>query len=287
MTKLGTGFLLLSGALVALAGCYRDVPIGGDDGGRDAGMPPADGSIGEPCGPTTCPIGQSCCNESCGICTDPGVGCPAIACASDGGTPPVDSGPGEPCGAVTCGDGLVCCNPSCGICTPPGGSCITLECDRTCGGRGGDGTECTGAEYCAYDGGGCGYADGTGHCLPRPDACPDDCPGVCGCDGNDYCNACDAAAIGVDVYHEGSCTPMTGTVCGGFAGFTCAADEWCDYEPGDFCGAADASGICRPRPEACADIFSPVCGCDARDYGNACEAHAAGTDDRGPGTCAD
>jgi hypothetical protein len=35
---------------------------------------------GVPCGPTTCPPGQVCCNESCGICTPPDGMCIMIAC---------------------------------------------------------------------------------------------------------------------------------------------------------------------------------------------------------------
>jgi hypothetical protein len=32
------------------------------------------------CGPTVCPVGQVCCNASCGICTEPGGVCIQIAC---------------------------------------------------------------------------------------------------------------------------------------------------------------------------------------------------------------
>ena len=35
---------------------------------------------GEPCGPVTCAAGLVCCNESCGICTEPGGGCIKIFC---------------------------------------------------------------------------------------------------------------------------------------------------------------------------------------------------------------
>jgi hypothetical protein len=37
-------------------------------------------SSGEPCGPVTCSAGQECCNESCGICTEPGGACIQLAC---------------------------------------------------------------------------------------------------------------------------------------------------------------------------------------------------------------
>jgi hypothetical protein len=35
---------------------------------------------GEQCGTTTCPVGQVCCNASCGICTPPDGACIQIAC---------------------------------------------------------------------------------------------------------------------------------------------------------------------------------------------------------------
>lgn len=73
--------------------------------------------------------------------------------------------------------------------------------------------------------------------------------------------------------------------CGGFAGFACMPDEWCDYPDGSMCGAADQLGVCRPRPDACAQVLMPVCGCDAMDYSNACEAQAAGVDVGADGAC--
>ncbi len=76
--------------------------------------------------------------------------------------------------------------------------------DRVCGTRGG--VACNDDEYCDYERL-CGRADGGGRCLPRPDFCTADCPGVCGCDGNFYCNACTAASRGIDVDPDGECGP--------------------------------------------------------------------------------
>ncbi len=76
-----------------------------------------------------------------------------------------------------------------------------------------------------------------------------------------------------------------GVACGGFAGFTCGPDEWCDY-PNDRCGDTDAVGTCLPRPEACPDIYSPTCACDGKVYGNACDAAGAGSDISNLGNCA-
>lgn len=74
-------------------------------------------------------------------------------------------------------------------------------------------------------------------------------------------------------------------VCGGFAGDTCEASEYCAYRAGQHCRAADASATCQPRPEMCTEQYQPVCGCDNRTYGNACSAAAAGQGVLSEGEC--
>lgn len=74
--------------------------------------------------------------------------------------------------------------------------------------------------------------------------------------------------------------------CGGFLGQTCGTGEWCDYE-GTSCGFADQTGVCKTKPDACAEIYAPVCGCNGKTYGNACEASIAGVDVKKNGACTD
>jgi len=63
--------------------------------------------------------------------------------------------------------------------------------------------------------------------------------------------------------------------CGGLAGATCPAFEYCDYD-GD-CHAPDASGVCRSAStQSCGG--ERVCGCDGKVYAMACRAYSEGVD---------
>lgn len=163
-----------------------------------------------------------------------------------------------------------------GACEPDGEACGGIQ-----------GLACAEGEFCNFAPDAlCGAADQTGTCQTIPQACDLIFDPVCGCDDQTYGNACEAQLAGVSVAREGACE-SDGNACGGLLGLQCAEGEFCNFAPDAFCGAADATGICEPIPEACIEIFAPVCGCDDRTYGNECEAHAAGVSVVSEGPCGD
>jgi len=178
-----------------------------------------------------------------------------------------------------------------------GGKCETgaaADPNNSCQGEG---------EYCYLKEGVCNDKSGihSGYCQVKPDLCAEIYDPVCGCDGNDYSNACAASSAGVSISRSGTCEdstteplPVTSEVkCE--VGFAADPDNNCKGE-GEYCHLEEGvcteksgihNGYCLVKPPFCAEIYQPVCGCDGEDYGNACAANSVGVSVSHSGTCAD
>ncbi|MCP4447992.1 MAG: hypothetical protein GY811_22055 [Myxococcales bacterium] len=168
-----------------------------------------------------------------------------------------------------CADYGDCCDDKADVCDAPE--------PTACGGWLGD--TCESDEFCSFTPSAiCGFADASGVCAPRPEACITLYDPVCGCNGQTYSNGCMAASAGTSVQKDGACDDPQAKFCGGFANIQCPDGLECIDDPDDDCdvsnGGADCGGICVEQ-EDCQPVL--------------CELFCSGgfkTDDDGCEICA-
>jgi len=182
------------------------------DPGEDPGQPPVD-----PCG---IELNPQCTPAQCPLSTG-GVGTcmtrPDGSCQCTGDAPPVQCSQDQDCvnrpWLVNCLGHWDCllgtCREACGApcgdqtCDPAAGE-SPLSCGTDCPAQAPcqQNGDCLQDSWCAREPGAC---DGSGICQARPTLCPRIYQPVCGCDGNQYSNSCQAAAAGVGVRSSGLC----------------------------------------------------------------------------------
>jgi hypothetical protein len=226
---------------VALVGCGNDTtPSGGTGGTRGSagasGVGGNGGMAGESCS-EGCTETEYCAGETCdgpGSCEERPTLCTREfnpVCACDGNTY------SNPCGAAAAG------------------ARVDFEGECPCSTN----DNCLDGQYCDH---GTACAGDSGTCMNRPTMCTNEFDPVCGCDGMDYGNACEANAEGVQVSADQSCECESNS--------ECEASELCNAS------TCDGPGYCEIRPDLCTLEVDDSRACDGMDYANACLANANG-----------
>lgn len=267
-------FLVTSGLLAALAGAGC---------GSDASQPKTDAALGSDSTDTADSTDVSSTDATAG--TDAAAGTDTVAVtdatASDDAAGSDDSG-----GAVDTGDGQLADTQPDPDTTDDAASTDTdgwqvdtgndvPPTDVQGGGSCANNSQCpSGLFFCQRD---TGYCALIGQCVLKPQGCPEIFQPVCGCNGQDYSNACEAHAAGVSVASAGTCDAPLGCEDNG----ECPKGQFCSKPA----GSCNAMGKCSKYPDFCGRALDPVCGCDGKDWPSPCVAALSGVNVSKPGKC--
>jgi hypothetical protein len=263
--------------LISASACGGVVTTSGTDSGTPSEDAPP-GSCGGKAG-TACPTGMWC-SYADGTCNNPDA---AGTCRKREALPC----PGPMPGSAVCG----CDGTTYGSACEAHSSSQSIAYTGTCKGPppdvcgGSTGISCATGKYCDFGDGRCPAPGSSGICALKPTGCDFTYAPVCGCDGKTHPNACEAHSSGVTIASTGECgtTPKS---CGGFAGATCASNEYCDWGVvPSLCGGDDGTGLCKLRPTSCVPEDGVWCACDGKIYESTCAAAKAGEGVRKNGPC--
>jgi hypothetical protein len=119
-------------------------------------------------------------------------------------------------------------------------------------------------------------------CYNQYGTCSRDAAGKCGWQMTSELETC-LNPTPADAGHA----PADATIVCGSRGLSpCPAGQYCDFPLGNnACGALDAGGVCKVKPNACPAIYAPVCGCDGNTYDSDCTSNGNGVSVASQGAC--